>query len=443
VIVPGDDAVAVSATVDSVLRSARRSASSVQVLVPWRGDDEPPELPGAQVRPTCVWLGGAYAVNRALELVDAPLVAVLPPGLSVPDDWAARAGGPGGERHRVSGRPLLDTAWLRQRGGLDQALPLSVALREAAARNGPVARIARRVGRRVAGGQERRPSSRRPLAALPPQLGLDPVSLTPLLASARAKNHLMYRSVDERVLHLYAAPSARLLRSVDEREQVRLAAPDARVPRLHAAVPGPDCLWVLEDAVAGEPLAGPPARWWPEAADWVVDLAGPPGPPLAQTPRWAAVVEECLLHVPPASREPAARALRIVGSWPSRHQHGDLQPKNVVRSPTGLAAVDWEGVWLHGVPGLDLLFLALLAHPGGANGQLLPQLLHGADSSHLPVLPGLARLGVRAEDVRPLVTACLAQWTRGEARRRAQLGAPLTRRSSTEFFQQWALLDVA
>jgi hypothetical protein len=440
VIVPGSDARSVRATVDSALSSARRADLRLQVLVAWRAEDQPPDLPAAQVRPTCRWPGGAYAVNQCLELVDAPLVTVLPPGRSVGDGWAARAGDPG--QHRTSRWPVLDSTQLRQRGGLDQALPLPAAVLEAAAGDGRVSEALRRAGRRLVGRHERRLSSRRPLTALPAELGLDATSLTPLAASARAKNHLMYRTADDRVLHLYAAPSARLLRGVAERERVRAAAPAARVPRLHAAVSGQDCLWVLEDAVSGQPLAGPPASWWPEATDWLVELAGPPGPPLAQAPHWAAVVEECLAHTPTASRPQAAQALSTVARWPSRHQHGDLQPKNVVRTSAGLAAVDWEGVWLQGVPGLDLLFLALLAAPGGLDPQLLDQLLHGADSSDRPVLPTLARLGVRSADVRPLVTACLAQWSRGEARRRAQLGAPLTRRRSTEFSQQWALLDV-
>jgi hypothetical protein len=439
VVVPGRHAARVAATVASVQRAAGRSGLRTQVLVAWQGDTEPPTLTDALVRPTFGGLGGAYAVNRCLELAVAPLLVVLHAGRTG-DDWARAAADT--QRRRRTVTPVLDTQRLRREGGLDQALPLVAAVAEAAARGGPAAPALRRAGRLLVRAQERRPSARRPLSALPESLGLDRAELISLAASARAKNHLMYACPGGRVLHLYADPSPRLLRGTQERERVRAQAPRARVPRLHAAVPGRDCLWVLEEEVPGQALAGPPVAWWSEASEWLVDLAGPAGPPLSQTPQWPAVVGECLASVPDGSRGRADLALHAAGRLPSRHQHGDLQPKNVVRTPDGLAAVDWEGVWLEGVPGLDLLFLALLAVPGWTDPELLPALLRGQDSRDRPVRPALRRLGVADDDVPALVTACLAQWTRGEARRRSQLGAPLTRQSSTWFTQQWAGLPV-
>ena len=50
------------------------------------------------------------------------------------------------------------------------------------------------------------------------------------------------------------------------------------------------------------------------------------------------------------------RALATVADLPAVVAHGDFQPKNLVLSPGGIAALDWERA-SPAVPGLDLLFL--------------------------------------------------------------------------------------
>lgn len=422
---PEATVVVVGSRVPALRRTAAMAADAGRpVIVGWLGRGPRPRLDGARVR-ECFPLGSSYAVNRCLPLVETTRVVVVRQGLGA-SPWHFE-------------RDALIAV-----GGLDHALPLEPALVAAsAALSGGT-----HLGRLVTGGarwigrrSEGRPSPRGPLAVLPPAVGVAAEQLQPLTASVRTKSHLLFRAPGGRVLHLYADPSPRLLRGVVDREHVRLRAPGARVPVLHAAVPGRDSLWVLEDEVDGAPLDADPARWWSEAADWLVDVAGPPGPELRSSALWPSEAREALLAVPQQSRAAAAEGLAAVGRWPSRHQHGDLQPRNVVRTASGLSAVDWEGVWVQGVPGLDVLFLALLARPGGPAPDLLPALVAGGDSSTTPVRPALDRLGVRGPDVAALVRACLALWTRGERRRTARLGALVALGSASRVFRDmWATL---
>lgn len=411
--------------VRALTRGADRRGEPPEVLVAWTAPGPVPVVPGARLRATFPALGGAYAVNQVLPWVRSPRLVVVPDTGALP---AARL--------RLG---VLDTSPLLSTGGLDHALPLPLAVAEAATRQQRMGRPLRVAGRRLARRRESRPSSIGPLRHLPAALGVQRSEVVPLAASARAKNHLIYAVAGGRVLHLYAAPSPRLLRGVEDRVMVRERAAGARVPRLLNSVAGSDCLWVLEDAVEGTPPAGGPATWWREVSQWLIHLAGPPGPPLADTPGWHPVRVDALQQVPAEHRRRAARALDRVERWPSRHQHGDLQPKNVLLTPAGPAAVDWEGVWLHGVPGLDLLFLALLA-TGAPDPTLLPLLVAGEDAADRPLHDALRQLDLTPTDLPALVVACLAIWTRGEVRRNAQLGNSLTRQPSTWFTAQWARL---
>jgi hypothetical protein len=81
-----------------------------------------------------------------------------------------------------------------------------------------------------------------------------------------------------------------------------------------------------------------------------------------------------------------------------------------------VAAVDWEGAWRDGIPGLDLLYLALFARSDEPDFRALDE---PGD-----VRPALAQLGV-TEDVLPAtLLVVLATWALSERRRRARLGSP-------------------
>jgi hypothetical protein len=249
--------------------------------------------------------------------------------------------------------------------------------------------------------------------AAPPQaLDLLPAELadagpfSPLAAANPAKTHFLYRAGDDAVLHLHANPSERLRRSLAEREAIRAGAPEGAVPPLRATAESRDSLWVLEDRVEGEPLD--PSALTPVVLDWAVELAGPPGPPLEASPEWTEHAQLLRGSVPP-------EALERVGRLSSRHMHGDLQPKNILARGGRLTAIDWEGAWREGIPGLDLVYLAFHAH--------------GLDHAFLAALPaqvrsGLARLGVDEAVLPAALHVMLATWALGERRRRARLGAP-------------------
>lgn len=386
----------------SVERAALRGLrTGGQVVVGWTGRGEAPALPGVEVLPLFP-LPPPYAWNRALARATGPRVVLVTASAGLPASVVAR-------------EPLLAD------GGLDQALgrlaPLEAALR-LRSRSFSI-RLARRLLRP-------RPailSPMRHLAALPADLPVDRRALRPLAASHRTKTHFLYAAEDS-LLHLYVNPHERLRRSVAERERIRAGAPAGAVPVLLAVREGRDCMWVLEERVDGEHVAGPPAAWFPDVADWVMALGGPPGPRLDSDPSWSAHAVQALAATPIEHRDRVHVALRRVGALAAQHTHGDLQPRNILRTAKGFAAVDWEGAWLRGLPGLDLLFLALLSAGEGFDTAVLLSLAHGEDPRGLPVRARLAAVGVGPSVLPDLLLACLAGWTLGEQRRLRRLGAP-------------------
>jgi hypothetical protein len=131
-----------------------------------------------------------------------------------------------------------------------------------------------------------------------------------------------------------------------------------------------------------------------------------------------------LAFVPPANRERVERALEAVSGLPTVHMHGDLQPRNLLLADDAVGAVDWEGAWLEGLPGLDLVFLALFAAGGGPDAGVLERLARGEDVPGRGLVPRLGRLGVEPELLPDLVVALLALWALSEHRRLTRLGAP-------------------
>ena len=241
--------------------------------------------------------------------------------------------------------------------------------------------------------------------------------LTPLAASNPAKTHFLYSAGSDLVVHLHVNPSERLERSLAEREAIRERAGNG-VPALRRVVTGRDCLWAVEDRAAGE--TPPPERvheWFPLAADWLQRMADPARTPLDQSAAWARHAEDLRATYPGLDR-----ALALVGGLPAVAMHGDLQRRNLLLDGDTVSAVDWEGAWLEGIPGLDLVFLALFATGEEPDLGLIARLAGGADAPWGLRAP-LARLGI-FDDVLPAALAVmLATWALAEDRRRARLGS--------------------
>ena len=387
---------------------ARPPAAGEVVVV--RQDEGPPG-DALEVFP----LGTCYARNRGAALTSAPVLTFVDSDggfeLTVPRDAFFAAGGFDHALGLGTRRGGLHDWELAARLGLRARRP---PLREPVAA-GRVARRRRDFGlaaHAALRGGLAGVLGRSGWAAPPEALDLLPEELagarpfSPLGAANPAKTHFLYRAGDDAVLHLHANPSERLRRSLAEREAIRADAPEGAVPRLHASAEGRDSLWVLEDRVDGEPLdasALPPGIF-----DWAVELAGPPGRPLEASPEWTEHAQLLRGSVPP-------EALERVGRLSSRHMHGDLQPKNVLARDGRFTAIDWEGAWREGIPGLDFVYLALHAH--GLDFSLLRALREELRAA-------LARLGIDEATLPAALHVMLGTWALGERRRRSRLGAP-------------------
>jgi aminoglycoside phosphotransferase (APT) family kinase protein len=108
--------------------------------------------------------------------------------------------------------------------------------------------------------------------------------------------------------------------------------------------------------------------------------------------------------------------------------HGDLQRRNILLTPSGVGVVDWEGAWLHGIPGLDLVFLALLAHRDRPDPTIIDRLLRDRDPPFGALKSPLARLGLPGDTLRPALLAMLGTWALGEDRRLQRTRAAVARR---------------
>ncbi len=259
-------------------------------------------------------------------------------------------------------------------------------------------------------------SPRHPLAAIPPDLATClQHEVVPLPASPPPKTHLMY-ATGEDILHLYVNPSARLRRSLDERERIRARTGLAGIPTLYAAVYQEDAVWVLEERAHGiTPSPAGVSAWFPIVADFAVRMAGPPGPPLGESSQWQGLVEELPQALP--DHDGLRASLRSVSALPARHMHGDFQPKNLLLAGGDVAVIDWEGVWLHGLPGLDLVFLSLLAQSDIPELSIISNLLDGRDPAFGRLSAYLAQVGVSEEMLPSALLTMSAIWSLGEERR--------------------------
>jgi hypothetical protein len=440
-------------TVETVRIAAARTKADAEIVAVGHGH-----------RPDCAAdsslealpLGGAYVRNRGLALVSAPIVAFVDGGLAVHDDWlvellaeltraAAVVGAVSPASRlwpRLSGRlalasPLWTTGPTNAAFSRARLLTLG-GFSRAPARGGDAEvflRLARANDvvawnpRAVAHGRRTRVVPATPaelLARLPSELaGTLPAQPQPHSHSHPAKTRFSYSVGPDLMLHLQGNPLSRLERAVRERETIRRRASVGGIPRLVASAEAPDAVWLLEERLPGRhPDTAAADEWFDAAADWAVGMAGPPGPPLDEVPSWAEYRRALVDFAPPEIRERVEQAVEAVSELRAVHMHGDLQPLNLVVEDGIVGAIDWEGAWLEGLPGLDLLFLALFADGAGPDVAVLERLARGEDLPRRALVPRLRRLGIEPELLPDLVVASLAVWALSERRRLARLGSP-------------------
>jgi len=249
--------------------------------------------------------------------------------------------------------------------------------------------------------------------------------LTPLPASRPPKTHLMYAVGDALLLHVYVNPSAHLRRSLQERELIRSSAAVQGIPVLHVVAEGTDAFFVVEDRLRGaHPARDDAAEWFDRVAEWAIQFSGEPGPPLGESPEWPAHGEAVLAVSPRALQPRMEQALQFVGRLPAAHMHGDFQRRNLLLTDSSIGLVDWEGSWLRGIPGIDLLFLAVLARSDTPDRAILENLVGGEDPPFGVLSSHLSRVGVTRSTLPPVLLATLGTWMLGEERRVVNLGAP-------------------
>ena len=402
------------------------AGENVEVVITWTGCGAVPEAArqiGGRVL-ELLPIGTSYARNRGLAAASSDVVVFVDEGTTVDRALAHHASALDETAAALPGGFAFSRERLRAVGGFDHALegPASIrdALRRAlGSRPLPLDELARRRAR----------GARSPMALLeyaPPAIQpmLDFARLEPLPAAHRTKTHYLFAAPDA-VLHVHVGVRERLVRSLAEREAIRRNVDDGGIPQLLAAEPSRDAVWVVEELVDGSPpRPANAAHWFPRVAEWLVALAGPPGPPLVDDEHWQAHVDAALAAVAPERRDVARAAFGRVGEAPARHMHGDLQPRNVLIGPGGVGAIDWEGAWFRGIPGLDLVYLGLVARGGGPKAAAIHCLFEGRNPPDLEVLGLFERLGVDPALRRDALLVMLATWVLGERRRGERLGAP-------------------
>lgn len=443
--VPGGD-------LGGAVEAVRRSAPGIELVAVRQGGD--PSEQALAVFP----LGTCYARNRGAAATEARALSFLDSDIFVPADFATSVLA---ALERAPAASVVEGTLSFRRdefyaaGGFDHSLGLGTSRRgphdaELAARLGVRARsfdwfgpgdavAAGRTARRsrdvrvaakaalrggLAGVLGKRPwAPPDPPPELPEELRELP-PLTPLTASNPAKTHFLYAAGADLVVHLYVNPSRRLERSLAEREAIRKRARGG-VPALRGTEYGRDCLWVVEDRVHGSvPATERAHEWLPLAAEWLAGLRDPERTQLGQSGPWREHAAELGGGSPGIER-----ALQVVGRLPAVAMHGDLQRGNVLIDGNAVGAVDWEGAWLEGIPGLDLVFLALFAEGSEPDFAVLEALAVGGEGPYGALRPNLARLDVDDQALPAALLVMLATWALSEDRRRARLGSPPPRPS--------------
>jgi len=283
--------------------------------------------------------------------------------------------------------------------------------------------------RGFASGLARRGTGRAPerlLERLPQDVraALSGASPRPLPIPSRGDPHFLYAVGDDRLLHLYVDPPPRLRRAVGDRQVIRASSGAPGIPAVHALAEQPGSIWLLEDRLHGRlPRLRPRGRWTVPVADWALALSGPPGPPLGETSQWADRCAEALEACPTELAATVHAALEQAGELRAAYVHGDLQCKNVLVSADGMGVIDWETAEAEGLPGLDLVFMAVMVDGDRPRSDAIHQLAAGRDPSWLPLRALLAQVGVDFDNLPAAVVAMLATWNAHEHARRDVLSA--------------------
>ena len=195
------------------------------------------------------------------------------------------------------------------------------------------------------------------------------------------------------------------------------------IPETYALAEGEDALWLLEQRLPGRVLSGKhPAHWFGPVAEWAAELAARSGGSVRGGSWWADEAEAAAALSPEPLRPAVEAALEAVGDLPARRFHGDFQPKNVLLDRAqGVGVLDWEHAYEDGPPGLDLLFLAVMASSERPDGQVLAALALGRDPDWAPLRSYLEHAGAGEAELRSLLLAALAVWAADE---QARVGAP-------------------
>ena len=392
------------------------------VLRPFTGDPRPAAV--AAGLPLHVGGNVAYDRRRLLGVHGFPLFTGAEPGSPVPDLLALL------RLRSDRGGVATDQGMTLVRGGVAPSRDAEVLGRMLRARRQPLL-AARRVLRDLRRGavgdvlvllngalrrQDRPYRSPLDVAPVPAPVAelIEPHTLIPLGAPRKAKLHFLY-GADDLVVHVYASPTDHLRDAIAAHRAIRERSTANGIPRVVACEEGTDVLWLVEDRMAGEPINGSTlAQSRERVAEWIVALGGPPGPPLASSGRWQAHRSALSsAGFPDAATDRVLRSLHAVQDLPSRHLHGDLNPRNVLVGEGGFAAVDWENAALEFLPGLDLVFLFLLA--GGAPDEDV--VLRPA-----PLASHLEKLGIGSRLLPDALRVMLATWALGERNRRSRLG---------------------
>jgi hypothetical protein len=246
----------------------------------------------------------------------------------------------------------------------------------------------------------------------------------PLEPFYRPEPHYLYRVGESRLLHVYVDPKPRLRDGFAVRERIRAESRLPGIPQLHVSAESTDALWVLEERLRGHaPRPREVGRWFPAAAEWLLQLGGEGGAPVREGAWWKDESAAALEVAPPELRAEVSVALDTVGGLSGRRLHGDFQRKNIVIGRR-VAVIDWERAYDLGPPGLDLFFLALMARTDRPDREVARAVAAGRDPGWISLQPLLRRAGLDGVDLRRYVLAALAVWAADERDRVVALGSP-------------------
>jgi hypothetical protein len=268
---------------------------------------------------------------------------------------------------------------------------------------------------------------------LAPELALQPVPSAvatalegrmaqPLPVPWQARPHFIWTCGDA-ILHAFIGPADGQLNAPVERERIRALPGVTRIPSVLAHGRSQDALWVLEERVeGGHPDLRRPERWWANAADWIRSYASHPGIPYGESEEWRLDAEDWLRQAPDGLGDAVSAALQRAAARPSGPSHNDLQPKNLVLSPAGVTAIDWEWASTEGQRGGDLLLLAT-THGGVMPDENVIRAIAEERNPHFgDVLGPLRDVGLEGQALKDTLLVLLLRWARAERNRHRQLG---------------------